>query len=75
MTLLRVDAYVEEANLRAAHQLDDPPAADALAGLSQPPLTPDGPRRGRRAVHEVGRQRLRAVHRAPKWNQYRIATI
>ena len=65
MTLLRVDAYVEEANLRAAHQLDDPPAADALAGLSQPPLTPDGSGRGRRAVHEVGGQRLRAIHRAP----------
>ena len=46
---------VNNTDLRAAHQLDDPPAADALAGLCQSPLTPDGPRRGRRAVHEVGR--------------------
>ena len=47
--------HLVNTDLRAAHQLDDPPAADALAGLSQPPLTPDGSGRGRRAVHEVGR--------------------
>ena len=56
---------VQEKNntdLRATHELDDPAASDTLAGLGQPPLTPDRPGRGGRAVHEVGREGLGAVH-------------
>ena len=74
-TAIIVSMYSVLTDLRATHELHDPAATDALAGLGQPPLAPDGPRGRRRAVHEVGRERLRAVHGATAGKVQRINQV